>query len=153
MIALGSYNQKNNNFIKDCAFIAFANSGTSLFAGFAIFSVLGYMAKEQGVPIAQVAESGPGLVFIAYPKAVTQMPWSSMWSIMFFFMIMLLGTGSQFVGVEGFITAVVDIFPRYFRVKNRKEKFIAFICIFSYIVGLTMVTKESIQKPVWSKWH
>lgn len=27
-------------------------------AGFAVFSVLGFMANEQGVPIAEVAESG-----------------------------------------------------------------------------------------------
>lgn len=34
------------------------NSGTSVVAGFAVFSVLGFMAHEQGVPIAEVAESG-----------------------------------------------------------------------------------------------
>lgn len=38
--------------------LCFLNSTTSLVAGFAIFSVLGFMAREQGVPIAEVAESG-----------------------------------------------------------------------------------------------
>lgn len=141
MIALGSYNKYNNNFVRDCLIIAVTNTSTSLYAGFAIFSVLGYMAKEQGVPIAEVAESGPGLVFIAYPKAVAQMPWSPVWAMFFFFMILLIGIDSQFVGVEGFITAVVDIFPNYFRVKNRKEKFIAYVSLFSYLLGLLMVTK------------
>lgn len=144
MVALGSYNKINNDFVKDSAIIAVANTGTSLYAGFAIFSVLGYMAKEQGVPIADVAESGPGLVFIAYPKAVSQMPWSPLWSACFFFMILLIGVDSQFVGVEGFITAVVDIFPQFFRAKKyRKEKFVACVCLFSFIVGLSMVTKVS----------
>lgn len=38
--------------------LCFLNSATSFVAGFAIFSVLGFMAREQGVPISEVAESG-----------------------------------------------------------------------------------------------
>jgi len=59
MTALGSYNKFNHNFIKDCTFVAAVNSGTSLYAGFVVFSVLGFMAEQQGVPVSEVAESGP----------------------------------------------------------------------------------------------
>ena len=34
------------------------NSGTSFFSGFAVFSVIGFMAKEQNKPISEVAASG-----------------------------------------------------------------------------------------------
>lgn len=38
--------------------VAGINSGTSFLSGFAVFSVLGFMAHEQNVDIDQVAESG-----------------------------------------------------------------------------------------------
>ena len=34
------------------------NCGTSLYAGFVIFSVLGYMAKQAGVDVEDIADSG-----------------------------------------------------------------------------------------------
>lgn len=45
-------------FFRSSLWLCLLNSGTSMVAGFAVFSVLGFMAHEQGVPIADVAESG-----------------------------------------------------------------------------------------------
>lgn len=43
---------------RDCFYLCLLNSATSVVAGFAIFSVLGFMTYEQGVDISEVAESG-----------------------------------------------------------------------------------------------
>ena len=39
-------------------YLCLLNSGTSFVAGFAIFSVLGFMAYEQNTDISKVAQSG-----------------------------------------------------------------------------------------------
>jgi len=139
LTALGSYNKFHHNCWKDSIIFALTNSGTSFFAGFVIFSVLGFMAHEQGVGVGDVAESGPGLAFIAYPKAVSQMPLAPFWSVLFFFMIILLGLDSQFVGVEGFVTAVSDQFPNALRQGRRRATFTACVCFVSFLIGLPMV--------------
>ncbi|XP_059379297.1 solute carrier family 6 member 6a [Carassius carassius] len=141
MTSLGSYNKYKYNCYRDCMLLGCLNSGTSFVSGFAIFSVLGFMAQEQGVAIADVAESGPGLAFIAYPKAITMMPLPTVWAILFFIMLLLLGLDSQFVEVEGQITSLVDLHPSLLRKGYRREIFIAVICLISYLLGLTMVTK------------
>lgn len=43
---------------RDSLALCCLNSGTSFVAGFAIFSILGFMSYEQNVPISEVAESG-----------------------------------------------------------------------------------------------
>ncbi|KAK5911907.1 sodium- and chloride-dependent taurine transporter-like [Gymnodraco acuticeps] len=141
MTSLGSYNKYKYNCYRDCLLLGALNSGTSFVSGFAIFSVLGFMAQEQGVDIADVAESGPGLAFIAYPKAVSMMPFPTVWAVLFFVMLLLLGLDSQFVEVEGQITSLVDLYPSFLRKGYRREIFIAIICSISYLFGLTMVTK------------
>uniref|UniRef100_A0A8C7L3U7 Uncharacterized protein n=1 Tax=Oncorhynchus kisutch TaxID=8019 RepID=A0A8C7L3U7_ONCKI len=141
LTSLGSYNSYNNDCYKDCFYLCLLNSGTSIVSGFAIFSVLGFMTYEQGVSIEEVAESGPGLAFIVYPRAVAMMPMSQIWSACFFIMIILLGLDSQFVGLECLMTSVVDLFPTYLRHEFRRELLLLAICTIGFILGLALVTE------------
>ncbi|XP_048037407.1 sodium- and chloride-dependent GABA transporter 2-like [Megalobrama amblycephala] len=141
LTVLGSYNKYNNNCYRDCFWLCLLNSGTSLVAGFAVFSVLGFMAHEQGVPIDEVAESGPGLAFIAYPQAVAMMPFPQLWAVCFFIMIILLGLDTHFVAVEAVVTSVIDLFPAVLRRVGRREIFLLFFCLACIVGQLFMVTE------------
>nr|XP_057943107.1 sodium- and chloride-dependent GABA transporter 2-like [Doryrhamphus excisus] len=141
LTSLGSYNTYNNNCYKDCFYLCLLNSATSVVAGVAIFSVLGFMTYEQGVDISEVAESGPGLAFIVFPRAVAMMPMPQVWAVCFFLMIILLGLDSQFVGLECLMTSLVDLFPSYLRRGYRRELVLLAICTVCCLLGLSLVTE------------
>jgi SNF family Na+-dependent transporter len=66
--------------------VSVADTLTSVTAGLAMFSVLGFMAGELDVGVDKVAQSGPGLAFVTFPEALNQMPLPHLWAIMFFLM-------------------------------------------------------------------
>ncbi|XP_068195957.1 sodium- and chloride-dependent GABA transporter 3-like [Antennarius striatus] len=144
LIVLSSYNDSNNNCYRDCFWLCLLNSGTSFVAGFVVFSVLGFMAQEQSVPVNTVVQSGPGLAFIAYPQATALMPLPQFWTVCFFLMLILLAVDSHFVMVESFITTVMDLFPKWFRGPVKREIFVLIVCVFKFLLNLLMVTEGGI---------
>ena len=143
MITLASYNDFHNNVYRDAVIVAVGNCVTSVFAGFVIFGIIGYMAHELDKPIEvkikcdvrlfyfqmlslilkilqDVVTQGPGLAFIAYPEAVTKMPVSPVWAVLFFLMLLLLGFGTQISTTETVVTILQDQFPKL-RGNNRSR--------------------------------
>ncbi|KAK3746280.1 hypothetical protein QZH41_016528 [Actinostola sp. cb2023] len=138
LVAMGSYNKFHNNIFKDAVMISLINCGTSVFAGFVIFSTLGFMAHTLNKPIEEVADSGPGLVFVVYPQAIAQMPVSPVWAVLFFFMILTLGLDSQFGMMEAVITGLAD---EYKSLNKHKELFVGITCLLCFIPGITHITQ------------
>lgn len=57
LLTFASYNTFHQNIYRDTFIVTLGNAITSILAGFAIFSVLGYMSQELGVPVDQVAKA------------------------------------------------------------------------------------------------
>ncbi|XP_040005647.1 sodium-dependent proline transporter isoform X2 [Xiphias gladius] len=144
LLSMASYNKFDNNVIRDTLIITTGNCSTSFFAGFAIFSILGHMAWRKGVPVGQVADTGPGLAFVAYPEALALLPGSVFWSILFFLMLFMLGIDTLFGNMEGITTAVLDEFPHLRGNTLHKSLFLGVLCFCFYLMGLLLVTDGGI---------
>ncbi|KAF3828527.1 hypothetical protein GH733_001940 [Mirounga leonina] len=64
LLTFASYNTFHQNIYRDTFIVTLGNAITSILAGFAIFSVLGYMSQELGVPVDQKAVFS-GLICVA----------------------------------------------------------------------------------------
>uniref|UniRef100_A0A182MU02 Transporter n=1 Tax=Anopheles culicifacies TaxID=139723 RepID=A0A182MU02_9DIPT len=95
IVNMASYNQFKNNTKMDSIIIPIVNCGTSILAGFVVFSVLGYFSHQTGLPVATAATGGPGLAFITYPEAISMLPLSPLWACLFFSMLFFLGVDSM----------------------------------------------------------
>ncbi|CAF3893010.1 unnamed protein product [Rotaria sp. Silwood1] len=141
ILSYASFNKFKSNYLKDCIVVTVCDCFTSVFAGFAVFSVLGFMSFKTGLPVEKVAQIGPGLAFIAYPQALSMMPISVFWAILFFIMLLTLGLDSQFALCDVLISGLLDTFT-----KLRRYKIFVVIgyCIVGFLLALPMCTPGGI---------
>ncbi|KAL5007796.1 hypothetical protein ScPMuIL_016602 [Solemya velum] len=138
LITLSSYNKFHNDCFKDTLIVGVGNICTSLFAGFVIFAIIGYLASELGMRVDEVVDQGAGLAFIVYPDVVTRLPISPLWSILFFFMMITLGMGSEFALLETVMTAVQDTYPN---LRDKKMWVVLCVSILGFFGGLVITTQ------------
>ncbi|KAJ8297499.1 hypothetical protein KUTeg_024030 [Tegillarca granosa] len=113
--------------------VAIINCGTSIFAGFVIFSVMGYMATVTNQDVEDVTQQGPGLLFVAYPEGIARMPFPPIWAVLFFpndCVTRLLK--------PAIISALADEFPHTLR--RHKAWLTFFVCISLFGVGMALMT-------------
>ncbi|WP_455208012.1 sodium-dependent transporter [Kaarinaea lacus] len=110
MIAYASYLPEKANITGNALLTAFINSGYSLFAGCAVFAVLGFMAHSENKAISEVVTQSIGLAFVAYPKAISLMPGGNWFGAIFFLCLTVAGLSSAVSIMEAFTSAIVDKF-------------------------------------------
>ncbi|KAK4288951.1 hypothetical protein Pmani_038053 [Petrolisthes manimaculis] len=141
LMALGSYNRYHHPIIQDAFVMPFVNSATSVFAGFVVFSVLGFLSQQMNMPLQDVVASGPALAFITYPQALAMLPMAPLWSILFFLMLFFLGVDSAFMMTEAVVVSLVDVIPS-FRPRRMVVSFV--ICCVLFLGSLSCCGTDGI---------
>jgi NSS family neurotransmitter:Na+ symporter len=135
MIAYASYLPEKANISGSALLTALINSGYSLFAGCAVFAVLGFMAFTEGKPMSEVVTQSIGLAFVAYPKALSLMPGGNLFGALFFLCLVVAGLSSAISIIEAFVSAIVDKFGI-----NRKP-LVTLVCILGFFGSIIFTTR------------
>ena len=137
MITYASFLKKKSDLTNNAFIIALADAGTSFLAGFAVFSVVGYLAVSQEIGIDTLGSqiAGPNLTFITYPTAISLLPFAAAFFGMIFFIALLtFGIDSAFSMIEP-ITASVNN-----KWKISKAKATAIMCTLGFFISLIFAT-------------
>ncbi|MFC1496646.1 sodium-dependent transporter [Candidatus Margulisiibacteriota bacterium] len=135
MIAYASYLPKRTNIIKNAYLTSIINCGYSFIAGFAVFSILGYMAVKSGQPISTIVKSGPTLAFVVYPKGISMLPaFRQLFGSLFFGALAIAGISSAISLIEAFTAAITDKYDF-----NRKVV-VTVVCVLGFFGSLIFAT-------------
>ncbi|XP_025056052.1 sodium- and chloride-dependent transporter XTRP3 isoform X2 [Alligator sinensis] len=81
------------------------------------------------------AVQGTGLAFIVYSEAIKNMEVSQLYSVLYFFMLLMLGIGSMLGNTAAILTPLTD--SKFLSTHLPKEVISGIVCFINCIVGLT----------------
>jgi len=132
MYAYGSFIAKKGDVNNNAVITSFGNCGTSFFAGFAVFSIVGFLMQSLSIPVGEVAAKSVGLAFVTWPVAISMMPGANaFFGVIFFLCLFLLGLSSAyFLAYGGVISPIMDKFG------ISRVKAAAIVCGIAFLIGI-----------------
>jgi len=135
MITYASYLKKKSDLSNNAVIVALADAGTSFLAGFAVFSVIGYLALANGIGIENLGIGGPYLTFITYPTAISLLPFATVIIGMLFYIALLtFGVDSAFSMTEPMIAGLEN------KWRISKAKATGIMCLVGFFASLIFTT-------------
>jgi NSS family neurotransmitter:Na+ symporter len=140
MITYASFLKKKSDLTNNAFIVALADAGTAFLAGFAVFSVVGYLTVSQGIGIGELAMAGPGLTFVTYPTAISLLPFAAAIFGMFFFIALLtFGIDSAFSMIEPISASANE------KWRISKARATGIMCILGFFFSLIFTTGAGVH--------
>jgi len=139
MIAYASYLPRKASLITDALVICLGNCAFSIFAGFAVFGILGYMATTTEKQISEVVTQSIGLAFVTYPQAIGLMSGvGKIFGVIFFASLVIAGLSSAVSLIEAFASAIIDKF------RFPRKTVVTVVCVIGFIFSTAFATRSGL---------
>ncbi|XP_062561319.1 sodium-dependent nutrient amino acid transporter 1-like [Armigeres subalbatus] len=140
VIAYSSFNNFSNNIYRDAMIISWLDTFTSLLSGAIVFAIIGHLGFiTNETDYAKVVYPGSGLTFITYPDAIAKFEHvPNLFALLFFFMLFVLGIGSNTGIITSVVTAIRDEFPQL-----QNWKVVLTISVLGFSTGFLFITPAS----------
>lgn len=140
VIAYSSFNNFSNNIYRDAMIISWLDTFTSLLSGAIVFAIIGHLGFiTDETDYTKVVYPGSGLTFITYPDAIAKFEHvPNLFAVLFFFMLFVLGIGSNTGIITSVVTAIRDEFPQL-----QNWKVVLTISVIGFSTGFLFITPAS----------
>lgn len=135
MLAYSSYLPKDTDVVNSAFITATANHGFELFAGIGVFSIMGFMALQQGVAVEEISGQGIGLAFMTFPAAISTLPaLNGLFGVCFFGALLTAGITSM----VSILQAVVSGFHDKFEIEHKKA--VTIVLVPTFVLSVLFIT-------------
>jgi NSS family neurotransmitter:Na+ symporter len=142
MVTYASFLHRKSDLNNNALIIGLADLATSFVAGIAVFATMGALALEQGKSVEQVLDKSEsvGLAFVAFPEALSSLPWgANVFAVVFFIALIFLGIDSAFSITEAALSSMID------KTGWNRRKILLAMSVVGFSVGLIFVTQGGIN--------
>ncbi|XP_069117878.1 sodium- and chloride-dependent GABA transporter 2-like [Argopecten irradians] len=104
VMMMGSHMKFHSNCLRNVILAIAGDIFVSLFSSAVLFSIIGVMANQIGVPVQEVVTSGMSVGLVGYSRALAFLPGSYIWAVIFFFAVVVVGLDAQVVCTETLVS-------------------------------------------------
>ena len=132
-LTYASYLPEKSKLTDNVLIVVASNSAFEIFTAFGVFSILGFMSLNSGIPINELVTEGTGLIFIVFPRIFNLMgPLGHIIAPLLFVAILFAGITSAL----GFFEPILNSISSKFGMSRKKTALMLTVigCIFSVML-------------------